>query len=445
MRSPGSSTTIQIDITNACFHQCSNCTRFCGHHKKPFFMDYDTFTKAVDSLEEYPYTAGIMGGEPTLHPDFVRFVNYLADNRGPKQRFIHSRTPTRNFIKSQLPRISKSESRRGLWTALGPKYYDNFETIQDVFEHQVINDHIHPGVHQALLISRKDLGIPDDDWIKLRDNCWLQNSWSGSITPKGAFFCEVAAAFDMLFDGPGGWPIEKGWWKREPADFGEQLNWCEYCSAALDVPVMEGNKNCDIISHRILELLKAVESPKIRRGRYLLFDNYMLSQYDNSANYEKTIGVWHIPNKDSNSRISAKNMSLFPKQIAVFYCGERTLPKVVHQDLELTLNQLERLDFKDWVIVVKENTCFSASDLEALSTTVLNPGCIYFLVPGSIPDNALNLNDKWENSSLILINRRALSLKESSGIHLGPELFGLYPQGKAIHLDNYPTFDGCLV
>lgn len=46
--------TIQIDITNACTHQCSNCTRFCGHHRKPFFMDLETFQRAVDSLADFP-------------------------------------------------------------------------------------------------------------------------------------------------------------------------------------------------------------------------------------------------------------------------------------------------------------------------------------------------------------------------------------------------------
>ena len=51
MKSPQDMRIIQIDITNACFHRCSNCTRFCGHHKKPFFMDFETFKRAVDSFE----------------------------------------------------------------------------------------------------------------------------------------------------------------------------------------------------------------------------------------------------------------------------------------------------------------------------------------------------------------------------------------------------------
>lgn len=51
MRSPKDMEIIQIDITNACQHMCSNCTRFCGHHKKTFFMSFEQFKEAVDSLQ----------------------------------------------------------------------------------------------------------------------------------------------------------------------------------------------------------------------------------------------------------------------------------------------------------------------------------------------------------------------------------------------------------
>ena len=43
MKSPKDMSKIQIDITNACGNMCSNCTRFCGHHVKTFFMDFDNF------------------------------------------------------------------------------------------------------------------------------------------------------------------------------------------------------------------------------------------------------------------------------------------------------------------------------------------------------------------------------------------------------------------
>ena len=83
MKSPKDMRVIQIDITNACPHRCSNCTRFCGHHEKSFFMDFDTFKRAVDSMEGFVGIVGMMGGEPTLHPEFERFARYLDSKDVP--------------------------------------------------------------------------------------------------------------------------------------------------------------------------------------------------------------------------------------------------------------------------------------------------------------------------------------------------------------------------
>ena len=44
---------------------------------------------------------------------------------------------------------------------------------------------------------------------KMIDNCWIQKQWSASITPKGGFFCEVAASLDYLFEGPGDMKLKK--------------------------------------------------------------------------------------------------------------------------------------------------------------------------------------------------------------------------------------------
>ena len=104
---------------------------------------------------------------------------------------------------------------------------------------------------------------------KLIDNCWVQRRWSASITPKGAFFCEIAGALDHALDGPGGWPVEKGWWKRLPADYlNQKQNNCVHCSAALPMSSIPNNHvNHDLISPGMEELLLKHGSPKVKRGR----------------------------------------------------------------------------------------------------------------------------------------------------------------------------------
>lgn len=442
MKSPQEKSTIQIEITNACMFECSNCTRFCGHHKKPFFMEFETFKKAVDSMEGYPMNVGIMGGEPTLHPEFEKFSRYLAEVREPQLRYSHARKPTRNFLRSELWRLSNTESRRGLWTSLGKGYYKNFEVINDVYEFQVINDHVNPGVHQALLVNRKDLGIPDEEWVKLRDNCWVQNNWSSAITPKGAFFCEVAAALDMLFEGPGGWPIEKGWWKRQPEDFKDQLHWCELCSGCLDVPVIEGNRGLDFISPSMLEKLKEINSPKVKKGKYILIEAN--SNYDGGTSgvYERW-GAWNLPGKNSKYRISETNTSLFPQQISIL--SGKTTKKALKKPFDLIDEQaFVNIEFADWVLLVRNGEFPKKEDLETVATTVFNPGCLYYLIPNydsgsECPD--IDANRIWNESRFILLDKRAMALRKYEKLPLGPELIRYYPADKVIHMDNYPFFD----
>lgn len=286
MRSPQDMQTIQIDITNACNKACSNCTRFCGNHKKPFFMDYDTFRRAVDSLDEFHGIVGVMGGEPTLHPEFERFVGYLREKFGERKEDNRLIYPQKEFIKEIHRREFESrcfpkgtsddfDKRRscdykmagpGLWSNMGDTYPRYYELIQDSFNVQFLNDHINPSFHQPGLVSRKDLGIPDEGWIPMRDACWIQNEWSATITPKGAFFCEIAGALDMLFDGPGGWTIEPGWWKRKPEEFGDQLHWCELCGFALHTFMRDAGEEVDDVSPTLYEMLKKVDSPRLRAG-----------------------------------------------------------------------------------------------------------------------------------------------------------------------------------
>lgn len=281
MRSPADMEFIQIDITNACNMRCSNCTRFCGNHEKVFFMDFDTFKRAVDSMEGFEGVTGLIGGEPTLHPQFEQFAAYMKEKFGkpagdallyPQRDFIHN-IHTREFD-SETVRTRSDGSMymkkhgAGLWSNMSSTYRRYYEVIQDTFSVEYLNDHLNPSYHQPGLFSRKDLGIPDDKWFELRDKCWIQNTWSATVTPKGAFFCEIAGALDMLFDGPGGWPIEPGWWKRKPEEFTDQLHWCELCGFALEglTFTRDSQEETDDVSPALYEMLKNTNSPKLKSG-----------------------------------------------------------------------------------------------------------------------------------------------------------------------------------
>jgi hypothetical protein len=226
-------------------------------------MGFETFKRAVDSLEGHIGMIGLMGGEPTLHPEFERFVEYLdsrlpTEQKGRLGEFVY---PQRNFM---LARDFVDNERSiihnyatgprdvicgvGLFSSMNQSFKKHYELIQERIAYQCLNDHNKAMYHQPAMITRKELGIDDKTFKGLKDKCWVQQLWSSSITPKGAFFCEIAGAMDMLLDGPGGWPIEKGWWKKEEKDFGAQLDWCELCGIALETFSRDAREGIDDVS-----------------------------------------------------------------------------------------------------------------------------------------------------------------------------------------------------
>lgn len=450
MKSPADMKIIQIEITNACTKRCSNCTRFCGHHRSPFFMDFETFKKAVDSMKGYKGMVGIMGGEPTLHPEFEKFLNYYRETLGYDDDWTTCYEPTTDFIGHILTNVYNDNyhNHRGLWTSVGAKYYQHFEVIQDTFGYQLVNDHTHPSMHQTLMVTRKEVGIPDDEWFKLRDNCWIQNLWSASITPKGAFFCEVAAAMDATLGGPGGWPIEPGWWKRKPCDFGDQLHWCEMCSAALPMPKRDANEEHDDVSPIWNEKLKQIDSPKHRKGLVCEFDPaaydpgqhrvntdqatpYIEDQEQRLGSAIRTLRPQHVTHvlRLTSATATEKAEKLISDLLAAGRldfvlphtpalktlaeaAGVKTLDETQSGTVLLSMLR-ESSRVQDWVLLMTDDRP-ADTFFHLLTCCVFNPGCLYW-------------RSSMDSGGFQFFNLRALSLRQEG------DLLGLaksYPQKK---------------
>lgn len=235
--------TVQIEITNACHNSCSNCTRLCGHHKKPYFMQLNKVKQAIDSMKLFPNMVGIMGGEPLLHPQFEEICKYLQ---------------------TVIPR-----ERCGLWTTL-PKGKEHYrEIIVETFGNILINDHTRDDiVHAPILVASDEL--PLQSWQKdyLINKCWVQETWSASINEKGAWFCEVAAALATLLEVDGlGWSVSDCWWTRSPQHYNAQMAMCHYCGCAMPLKKRVSTEEIDDISPKMFEVLKNF-SPKIKQGKY---------------------------------------------------------------------------------------------------------------------------------------------------------------------------------
>lgn len=473
MKAPKDHWTIQIEVTNACIHHCSNCTRLCGHHQKPFFMEFETFCKAVDSVLDHPGLIGVMGGEPTLHPRFADMCQYLYEKL-PKEKLATPDAftlPTDSFIEVRRRQeldeyviYPYEDGPRpvvmgaGLWTTITPAYRKNFEIIQDVFRFQNLNDHTNASYHQPILISRKDMGIDDDTWLKLREHCWVNQQWSSSVTPKGCFFCEVAAALDMLYDGPGGLPIEPGWWKRDIEDFKDQFRWCELCGIPLKTFARDAREGIVDVSAENVELLKEKKTAKYvpERLNVVKIDNGVIAEESKraAAGYRGAAYIDDVQERVSRAtpiyaghftgvllcrseeQLAAcsdrlRRNAAYLKEIYVVIDGVPV--KVVRQDSEELFGETKRQTLKQFLNAREEGSylVFMTPEIELgagfkkLEKCVVNPGTLH-MIDFSDGQNGME-NPYIANAAELksgvcaLLNNAALSLKMEADPMLSQE------------------------
>jgi hypothetical protein len=237
-------------------------------------MSFDQFKEAVDSMVGYPKMVGIMGGEPLLHPQFEEFCEYAL---------------------SKIPR-----TQLGLWTSFPKGYEKHREVICKTFKHILLNDHTRDDIyHHPFLVAIEEV-VPDrNKMFSMINDCTFQLSWSASINPHGAYFCEIAASMSMLFDEEYfsfnhlAWEVKPGWWWKQPWDFKEQIErFCPRCGGAIQLPRRRSIETVDDISPRNLERLKG-KSRKVEKGEYAISDLKTVTKMDPLASYKD----FHYRNK----------------------------------------------------------------------------------------------------------------------------------------------------
>jgi hypothetical protein len=246
----------QIDITNRCGTKCINCSRHVRHLRPDqlFSMAPYEVHHALDSLKDWPKQIGIIGGEPTVS-QFFEDICHVLKSFGPKERY-------------------------GLWTAGGWKF-DQYRTlIEDTFGVIYINPHTSDQQavckHQPSLISNLE-AVEDETYRKLLvDECWVQMTWCPTITSKGGFFCEVAAAWDHLLDGPGGYRLTHRWWDRDPEGFKDQVDrYCKFCGMPIPLPRQTLNGGKEWVTPHNLKLFQKLKLRNIGPEHLEVFEGVL--------------------------------------------------------------------------------------------------------------------------------------------------------------------------
>jgi hypothetical protein len=166
---------------------------------------------------------------------------------------------------SQFPQISTifaeeipDRKQRGIWTNNAFKHTKILEELYGHFNlnphgvergtkslapiHQKMSRNYNSGYydssseHAPLLVAAKDLYEKDEMWQRIV-KCDINKKWSAAIIQnKGklrAYFCEVAASFDLSRNEDHGLPVFDGWWKSNIDVFAGQIDkFCPGCGAA---------------------------------------------------------------------------------------------------------------------------------------------------------------------------------------------------------------------
>lgn len=198
-----------------------------------------------------------MGGEPTMHPNFLELLDIYEE-------------------------LIPDRRRREFWSS-GFRFGMYKDRIYEVWDKDRIayNDHLsYDGKHTPLLVAIDEVVEDPELRAELIANCPFQTHWSASVTPKGGYFCEIAASLGWLFDIPGYDISDRRWWDRAPNQFSDQVStFCGMCSGAIPMPAdwSDGRGGRDgitteQISPGMVAKLKAVGSPKVaREGGYELW------------------------------------------------------------------------------------------------------------------------------------------------------------------------------
>lgn len=260
MRGPAQMGIICVDISNKCDLHCSNCTRLLANQDGFHDMSLDNFRAALRSLREHPGVVAVIGGNPCMHRDFEGICEVLRE---------------------EIP----DKSRRGLWTN---NVFKHAELARETFGVFNLNAHddarglasLEPlkdlgwyytghSEHSSILAAVRDFHAPREMWQKI-SRCDINQNWSASIVENGgrlrAYFCEVAASFDLARGEDHGVEVVDGWWRRPLSEFEAQVrHFCPGCGVPARLAPLRDDADTDSYSASNADLaLKSAERKKRR-------------------------------------------------------------------------------------------------------------------------------------------------------------------------------------
>ena len=169
---------IEIDLTYLCNLRCNNCNRSSAQAPEAAHIDLDVVRQFVDDslLARRNWSRiRLLGGEPTLHPDFMAILNELERYRAeyPDTSIQLVTNGYGSKVKRILQSIPKSI------------YIENSSKNSDV----------QPGFGPFNLAPQDSASYL---WADYRNGCAIASTCGLGLTPQGYYPCAIAGGIDRV-------------------------------------------------------------------------------------------------------------------------------------------------------------------------------------------------------------------------------------------------------
>lgn len=111
-----------IELTTSCNMSCGHCIFGCSKHKKGTDMPWGIFKKAIKACEVQRGRACFGGGEPTLHPDFWKYLGHALEADIPYFWMATNGSKTRRIL--ALLDLAASKTSRIVLCLSRDKWHD---------------------------------------------------------------------------------------------------------------------------------------------------------------------------------------------------------------------------------------------------------------------------------------------------------------------------------
>jgi hypothetical protein len=252
---------VNILITNICNLSCGGCSQQCGYipKQKLWNINLDQLRWNIDLLTDARKgnlrMVGLFGGEPTLHPEYESVLEITKNY--PKTRFVVftngrdlKKTNLRGYknVSWKIDFKDKNSERGGCGQLFLPTQVAAMDVLKNT------NKRFY--------------------WEKAQNHCKMWNSCWCIIYNNMAYFCEIAASFDLMHDGYNGWPLQWGVdpFARSPKEINTQAdNFCYRCGWCLTHKELEKAKiptqlvkDPSIVSHINIKIKYKTKKPIVK-------------------------------------------------------------------------------------------------------------------------------------------------------------------------------------